>query len=66
VEVSPDSSTHGRAQRIRTQASGQGIAQWTWLPLHRVREFEVEVFGRAPQAVRLTLWRFTNWARAHL
>src|SRR4030042_379945 len=32
----------GRAQRVRTHAAGQGIAQWTWLPLHRTRRYEFE------------------------
>jgi len=59
VQVSPDAGPHGgRAQRVEVKAAGLGIAQWTWLPLHRVRRYEVELHGRAPAAVNLTaaLW----------
>jgi len=49
VEASPDTGPYGgRAQRIRTQAAGQGIAQWTWLPLHRTRRYEFEMWVRSP------------------
>ncbi len=48
VGVSPDTGPFGgRAQRVEVRRSGQGIAQWTWLPLQRVREFEVELFLRS-------------------
>jgi alpha-L-arabinofuranosidase len=48
VRVSPDTARAGqRAQRIEVQA-GNGIEQWTWLPLHRQRAFEVELLARSP------------------
>jgi len=49
VEASPDTGPYGgRAQRVRTHAAGQGIAQWTWLPLHRIRQYEFEMWVRSP------------------
>ena len=49
VQVSPDTGPFGgRAQRIQVQAAGQGIAQWTYLPLHRVRKYELEILARSP------------------
>ena len=49
VEASPDTGPNGgRAQRVRAHAAGQGIAQWTWLPLHRIREYEFEMWIRSP------------------
>jgi len=49
VEASPDTGPYGgRAQRVRTHTAGQGIAQWTWLPLHRIREYEFEMWVRSP------------------
>jgi alpha-N-arabinofuranosidase len=49
VEASPDTGPYGgRAQRIRAYAAGQGIAQWTWLPLHRIRQYEFEMWVRSP------------------
>ncbi len=49
VEVSPDTSPGGnRAQRIQIKRAGGGIAQWTWLPLHRVRSYEIELYVRSP------------------
>lgn len=47
VQVSPDAGPHGRAQRVQVKAAGQGIAQWAYLPLHRVRTFEFEIVGRS-------------------
>ena len=49
VRVSPDSGPHGgRAQRIEVKGSGEGIAQWVYLPLHRVRSFEYRLVARSP------------------
>lgn len=49
VEASPDTGPNGgRAQRVRAHVAGQGIAQWTWLPLHRIREYEFEMWIRSP------------------
>jgi len=49
VETSPDTGAYGgRAQRVQTQAAGQGIAQWTWLPLHRIKQYEFEMWVRSP------------------
>lgn len=54
VRPSPDTGpAGGRAQRVQVRGGGQGIGQWTWLPLHRVREFEIEVYGRSPEVRRL-------------
>jgi alpha-N-arabinofuranosidase len=56
VEASPDTGLHGgRAQRIATREPGQGVMQWTWLPLHRVRKYEVSLWARAPQGNALTV-----------
>jgi alpha-L-arabinofuranosidase len=56
VKVSPDTGPQGgRAQRIEVKDAGQGIAQWTWLPLHRTRRFEFEIMARSPDHTSLTL-----------
>jgi alpha-N-arabinofuranosidase len=56
VQVSPDtSSSGGRAQRVQVEEAGQGIVQWTWLPLHRVRHFKFELFVRSPNLHELTV-----------
>jgi alpha-N-arabinofuranosidase len=55
VLPSPDTGPHGgRAQRVQVQAAGQGIAQWTWLPLHRVKRYELEIFARSPDFTEIT------------
>ena len=59
VQVSPDTGPHGgRAQRVQVRDAGQGIAQWTYLPLHRVRRYEFEIFARSPnlQTLEVALW----------
>ncbi len=59
VATRPDTGPHGgRAQRVEVAAAGQGIAQWTWLPLHRARKYEVEILARSPEIGSLTvgLW----------
>ncbi|MBE3069227.1 MAG: hypothetical protein IMZ66_03220, partial [Planctomycetes bacterium] len=56
VEVSPDAGPHvGRAQRVAVREAGQGLAQWVWLPLHRVRRLQCEVFARSPDVKSLTV-----------
>jgi len=47
----------GRAQRVEVNAAGQGIAQWTHLPLHRVHKYQVELVVRSPdlQALNVSL-----------
>jgi alpha-N-arabinofuranosidase len=56
VEVSPDTGPHGgRAQRVQVRAAGQGVAQWTWLPLHRVRQYQFELMARSPDLEALTV-----------
>ena len=56
VQVSPDTGPHGgRAQRVQVAAAGQGIAQWTWLPLHRTRRYEFALLARAPGATTFSL-----------
>ncbi len=50
VTVSPDTGPHGgRAQRIECSAAGQGISQWIYLSLHRIRKYDFEIFARSPQ-----------------
>ncbi len=49
VGPSPDTGPYGgRAQRVEVKGAGQGIAQWTYLPLHRVRKLEFELLVRSP------------------
>jgi alpha-N-arabinofuranosidase len=56
VIVSPDTGPFGgRTQRVQTRGVKQGIAQWAWLPLHRVRQFEFELYARSPDLTRLSL-----------
>jgi alpha-N-arabinofuranosidase len=56
VETSPDTGlAGGRAQRIASRQPGQGIMQWMWLPLHRVRKFEVALWVRSPNVDSLTV-----------
>lgn len=55
VEASPDTGPYGgRAQRLAVHEAGQGICQWTWLPLHRVREYDVSIWVRSPDLKSLT------------
>jgi alpha-N-arabinofuranosidase len=62
VQVSPDTAPGaGRAQRIEVKSAGQGIAQWAWLPLHRQRQFEFEIWARSPDIESLTV---SLWANA--
>jgi len=59
VDCSPDTGPYGhRAQRIHARRAGQGIAQWTWLPLHRVREYEFEMWIRSPDMDSVTVALF--------
>jgi alpha-N-arabinofuranosidase len=47
VRVGPDTGPAGqRAQRIELKP-GKGIKQWTWLPLHREREYEFDLLARS-------------------
>ena len=56
VRVSPDvRGPRHRAQRVEVKAAGQGIAQWTYLPLHRVRKYEFELIARSPDMSSLTV-----------
>ncbi len=56
VVASPDTGpAGGRAQRVATREPGQGLVQWMWLPLHRVREYEVALWVRAPDIDSLTV-----------
>ncbi len=56
VETSPDTGlAGGRAQRVATREPGQGIMQWTWLPLHRIRKFEATLWVRSPNVDSLTV-----------
>jgi len=60
VRLSPDVGPHGgRAQRVEVlNASAneeRGIAQWTYLPLQRVRKYDYRVVARAAAPVSVTL-----------
>jgi alpha-N-arabinofuranosidase len=56
VQASPDTGPYGgRAQRLAARASGQGVMQWTWLPLHRVRKYEVQLWVRSPDLDTLSV-----------
>lgn len=56
VQVSPDVGEYGgRAQRIETIDAGQGIVQWIFLPLHRIRRFEFELSARSPDVTSLNV-----------
>ncbi len=56
VKVSPDVGKYGqRAQRIELTAPGQGITQWTYLPLRRIRQYEFELIARSPNLKSLTV-----------
>ncbi len=56
VRVSPDTGPHGgRAQRIEVKKAGQGIAQWMYLPLHRVRKYEYQMVVRSPDLTSLSV-----------
>lgn len=54
VRVSPDTGEFGgRAQRIEAKAAGQGLAQWTYLPLFRTRKYDYEIMVRSPNIASL-------------
>ena len=56
VQPSPDTGPFGgRAQRVQVKTPGQGIAQWTYLPLHRVRKYEFEILARAADVSSLSI-----------
>jgi alpha-N-arabinofuranosidase len=56
VVFSPDVGPRGgRAQRVETKAPRLGIAQWIWLPLHRVRSYEIEVLARSTAPATLLI-----------
>ena len=65
VGLSPDTAAYGqRAQRVEVKGAGLGVSQWTYLPLHRTRAFEVELYLRSPDIsgfnITLTLSGATN------
>lgn len=56
VRVSPDTAAFGqRAQRVEVKAAGGGVAQWNYLPLHRTRRYEFELFLRSPDIASFTV-----------
>ncbi|MCU0916481.1 MAG: hypothetical protein MUC88_18235, partial [Planctomycetes bacterium] len=56
VQASPDTGQYGgRAQRIAVRQPGQGLMQWTWLPLHRIRKYDVELWVRSPDLEALAV-----------
>jgi len=61
VQASPDTGPHaGRAQRIEVRSPGGGIAQWTYLPLHRVRKYDYEIVVRSLDITSLTIMLSTD------
>ena len=61
VDVSPDTAQGGnRAQRVHVKRAGCGIAQWTWLPLHRIRNYEFEIYARSPDIPALRVGLSTD------
>ena len=64
VQVSPDTGPHGgRAQRVQVAAAANGIAQWIFLPLHRVRKYEFEILARSPDVTDLGVALFVQDAK---
>jgi len=56
VLVSPDTGEYGgRAQRVEVKVAGHGIAQWTYLPLSRTRQYTYEIMARSPNATELSV-----------
>ena len=56
VVVSPDTGEYGgRAQRVEVKSAGQGIAQWTYLPLFRTRKYDFEIMARSPNVTELSV-----------
>jgi alpha-N-arabinofuranosidase len=56
VRVSPDvGPAGGRAQRVEVLAGGEGVVQWTYLPLHRVRAYEFRLVARSADLTSLTV-----------
>jgi alpha-N-arabinofuranosidase len=56
VLPSPDTGEFGgRAQRLEIKAAGQGLAQWTYLPLFRTRKYNFEIMARSPNVTALTV-----------
>jgi alpha-L-arabinofuranosidase len=56
VVVSPDTAPYGsRAQRVQVARPGEGVLQWTYLPLQRARRYTYEFFGRSPDVNSLTI-----------
>ena len=52
--VSPDVAPNGgRAQRVEVHEAGAGLAQWTHLPLHRVRKYQWRIAVRCPKKYRI-------------
>ena len=56
ISVSPDTGEYGgRAQRVEVKSAGEGIAQWTYLPLFRTRKYNYEIMARSPSLTDLTV-----------
>ena len=56
VLVSPDAGpSGGRAQRVEVRSAGEGIAQWMYLPLHRIRKYQLELVVRSPNVSSLSV-----------
>jgi len=56
VVTSPDVGPHGgRAQRVETTASGDGVEQLVYLPLHRVQRYQWRILARSNDLTGLTI-----------
>ncbi len=56
ITCSPDvGPSGGRAQRVELRVGGCGVAQYTFLPLHRVRKYEYRIVVRSPEITSLKL-----------
>jgi len=64
VQVSPDTGPYGgRAQRVQVNTPNHGIAQWIFLPLHRVRKYEFEILARSIDLAALDVALFDRDAQ---
>jgi alpha-N-arabinofuranosidase len=53
---SPDTGPYGgRAQRVEIRNAGAGIGQWIWLPIDRVRKYEVTIHIRSKDIKNITI-----------
>lgn len=56
IRTTSDAGPHGgRAQRVEVRREGQGIGQWVYLPLHRVRSYEYRLVIRSNNLNEITI-----------